>query len=1018
MKKLSLIIIIFILLNGCTDETTIISPPDEQERLTITIANLPESLTDFEGVQCEVPFIVTVESVNGEAFSGRTLNLSVSLGAGEITPAQSVTDRSGRVQALYRVQMPNGSASAQILAEADGYTTTANIALNGRNRPVDIFLNAGHERIVTLPGEDAEIAISVSVVDTSCVGIPDVHLRASLLPAADNLTILGYITQPQSTDSEGQSQLTFHTAGSYGTVILRCAIDHPDSQLNAVASEIRLEVDLLHNLVCDLQIDANPDYLEPSADSIALSTVRVVALDADDYGIAGLPIEFSADIGLIEREAVTDEYGVATVRFNNNFEYGTAAVTACVPGTEWEAQTVIEIVNPEAGLYSLTLETDRYFIWADNGLTSANLTAVLKDDNDNVVAGESIDFSATHGVIQSFVVTDSSGRANTIFTDIGLPSVDEYGNPDSAIVTARFPEKDIEASVRIMIRERNPVTTINLHVNARQLTANTGDSTAVHATCYLGDGSTAPPGMEVHFRAVYGSYTNSLVAITGQSGIADNWYIAGRQVTTDTLTAFVWTPMDTAYSNQVLIDLISGPPAVMVIRANPMELITNDPASMSEITATVMDISGNPVRQGTYVTFETTLGTITPSAITDEQGDAIAMLTPGVQAGLAQVTARTQGATGPIEAQATVSFISCQPYSIELTADPLEIAVAGTGDNTISFLSATVRDINGNLVQLPLWVVFELVNAEPPPEWNFRVVSQTINGVATACFNSVSEQIGSKLIRAYTWPDSANHPDEIIEAFILIMVVAGPPFQLDIDVDDNGIDAGGGAWAIEVSARIWDLHRNPVADGIPVFFTVDPEIANIDPGLTGNQGWNNRPVRGLAYATMVYNSVNTYDPIEISAEVQTQQGQITGEREHILPLQEGSLTLHIDPANWMFEDEDVTATIRCWAVLIDGHRIPINNAPILFTSSRGRFYWYNTERGGYIPFFPDPARKYTGVIDEENNEMPGTVTVYLRGVENDFFLENDGREVAVTINACVERTNVSAQPRFVIFTRR
>ena len=124
-------------------------------------------------------------------------------------------------------------------------------------------------------------------------------------------------------------------------------------------------------------------------------------------------------------------------------------------------------------------------------------------------------------------------------------------------------------------------------------------------------------------------------------------------------------------------------------------------------------------------------------------------------------------------------------------------------------------------------MVFSLLNEPPPPrgctigpvEQTF--ISRTSNGIAVAALNS-GTQIGGKLIRAYTWPDSANDPELIVEVILsTVAVVAGPPFQLDIDVNDDGEDAGGGAWAIEVSARVWDIHRNPVANRIPVVFTVD-----------------------------------------------------------------------------------------------------------------------------------------------------------------------------------------------------
>ena len=161
-----------------------------------------------------------------------------------------------------------------------------------------------------------------------------------------------------------------------------------------------------------------------------------------------------------------------------------------------------------------------------------------------------------------------------------------------------------------------------------------------------------------------------------------------------------------------------------------------------------------------------------------------------------------------------------------------------------------------------------------------------------------------------------------------------------------------GAWLIEVSARVWDMHRNPVGDGYPVVFSVDPEIANISAGVTGEETRAGMCIPGLACADLVYNSVNSFDPIEISAEVMTTRGMITGSREHELPLQKGRIDLNIDPGNWRFDDDHDEMSVRCWATVTDGHGIRINNAPVLFTTSTGFLYWLDFSNDQLIPFFP------------------------------------------------------------------
>jgi hypothetical protein len=193
--------------------------------------------------------------------------------------------------------------------------------------------------------------------------------------------------------------------------------------------------------------------------------------------------------------------------------------------------------------------------------------------------------------------------------------------------------------------------------------------------------------------------------------------------------------------------------------------------------------------------------------------------------------------------------------------------------------------------------------------------------------------------------------------------------------------------------------------------------ANIEAGYTGNVGRNGDSVDGLAFSNLVYNSVNTFEELEITAVVQTEFGEITGSRPHILPLQEGVMELNVDPANWMFEDGRADAVIRCWVVLNDGHGIEINNGPILFTSNRAVFGWLDLDAQMHL-YYPEAVRKFTGIRDELNDEQPGQATVFLVAEEPDIFLDPFTLEVTVQVNATVEGyDDVSADPDFIFFTR-
>lgn len=237
----------------------------------------------------------------------------------------------------------------------------------------------------------------------------------------------------------------------------------------------------------------------------------------------------------------------------------------------------------------------------------------------------------------------------------------------------------------------------------------------------------------------------------------------------------------------------------------------------------------------------------------------------------------------------------------------------------------------------------------------------------------------------------------------------GTPFEIEISMNQRGEDAGGGAWMCMVGLRCWDRNRNPAGNGMQVMFTVEPEIANIEPARI--QG-------GVAQTWLIYSSAHTFSPIEISATLQVPQGMLSAALATILPLNGGELSLMVDPESWMFDDDNPEARIRVWTILRDGHGVLINNAPILFTSTRGRFYWFDFRGGRYMEFFPDPARKLTGVRNQNNNESPGQATVFLIAREQDIFLDQNTLELPVQINAVVEGyEEVAADPEDVLFLR-
>jgi hypothetical protein len=292
----------------------------------------------------------------------------------------------------------------------------------------------------------------------------------------------------------------------------------------------------------------------------------------------------------------------------------------------------------------------------------------------------------------------------------------------------------------------------------------------------------------------------------------------------------------------------------------------------------------------------------------------------------------------------------------------------------------------------------------------------TANGSGSIVL-SAGAQIGGVLLRVNTWRD-ADRTDEISVIHSIIAVVSSWPTTVSLDYDPRGVDAGGGIWSLEVAARFFDDQQNPVSDSLPVTFTVNPDIATISNGFIGNRG-RGGSLAGVAFASLNYHSLATFDTVEIMATVNTPNGIVQTTRVVTLPLQRGWVLLSVDPVNWMFDRGSPrdTCLIRLWATVRDGHDILINNASILFRTDRGDLWYRNWARNGQLNIFaPDnPARRPTGV--EQNHEQPGEATVYLRGQMSDFFLDDFSQEIPVHLEASIDGTDVAADPVTVMMLR-
>jgi uncharacterized repeat protein (TIGR01451 family) len=186
------------------------------------------------------------------------------------------------------------------------------------------------------------------------------------------------------------------------------------------------------------------------------------------------------------------------------------------------------------------------------------------------------------------------------------------------------------------------------------------------------------------------------------------------------------------------------PPASINLSAAPPS-IAADGTTFTTITADVRDAGGNPVLDGTSVTFSTDLGTLSAPSATTTGGIAQVQLVSSTTPGTATVT----GTAGSVSNNVYVDFVG-PPASVVLTAVPDTLPADGVATST---LHATVRDANGNLVADGTPVDFTRI---PVLGTLSAPTANTIGGITTVTIWSAEAGLATVTATAGTASDSVN----------------------------------------------------------------------------------------------------------------------------------------------------------------------------------------------------------------------------------------------------------------------
>lgn len=320
---------------------------------------------------------------------------------------------------------------------------------------------------------------------------------------------------------------------------------------------------------------------------------------------------------------------------------------------------------------TIELTSDTSQLTAD-GVSIAGITVRARTVTRRVnLADRDITFTAVEGRITAGATTDQFGVANAILTSAitsaAVDTVHAYLGPSLSVTL-------IQSYVQ-------PVLTVQ--ADDTSLPADGTTTTAVRARL-LSPAGKPVVGAQISFTLSGlgdASITPTGNGLTNVNGEAIAILKAGQSAGTATVTATF-----NALTDNVDVDVQD---LVLDVTATPTAILANG-QSQSTISVLVTESGTNSAVVGASVQFSTTLGSIIPTATTDESGVASVNLTAGTTTGTATVTATL----GTRSNTTTVDMLPLD-LNISLETSSPTGSILRDGDDTVE-LTVNVLDPNGD----------------------------------------------------------------------------------------------------------------------------------------------------------------------------------------------------------------------------------------------------------------------------------------------------------------------------------
>jgi len=404
---------------------------------------------------------------------------------------------------------------------------------------------------------------------------------------------------------------------------------------------------------------------------------------------------FSPEVGT----AITDSSGVATVILNVGPTSGSGTVTGSVQTTSEPLTASISFTSEgdgisgevstiaDIGLYANSQQL------ASSGSQAITLTAIAKDENNNLLEDVTVTFTASSGQIEVITaITGTDGKASAILkTD---------NEPTNRIITTSVTSGQVTDSVDIQVIGTAVTLTGSTSLaindsNSYIIKVLNSDSVGIANTLVnlslTGESTTNPAGDVAEITIP----TSVMTDFTGQATVSVVGTSGGtNSIVATTLGASVSRSVAVQADSFLFTDFDNGDASNVNPSEQPTPIIPDVLLSDTASVTLSWARSGTAIPDGTLVEFTTTRGELVLSSATTVDGEVTAQIT-STDAGKALVTFTGTDSEIVLNNQLEFEFVAETVETIKAQASPKSIGPNGQ----TSTISIVVKDINGNLVK-------------------------------------------------------------------------------------------------------------------------------------------------------------------------------------------------------------------------------------------------------------------------------------------------------------------------------